>query len=217
MEDYSNSSNRPWYSYLANITTVVIGHGVTSIGNYAFYRCTSLESITIPDGVTSIGFDAFDYCSSLNNINIPDGVTSIGNSSFCYCTGLTSIEIPASVTTISSWAFDYCTSLKSVTIYAPKRTTYAYNAFDHNADGRKIYVPSEYVESYKSGWSNYASDIVGFDGKCGTNVYYTYDNDTKTLNIFGTGAMPWRTIRIVRIGLGIAISRISRPSSSVMA
>ena len=189
MEDYSNSSNRPWFSYLANITTVVIGNGVTSIGDYAFNRCTSLESITIPDGVTSIDYNAFGHCTSLNNINIPDGVTSIDNSAFTYCTGLTSIEIPASVTTISGWAFDYCTSLKSVTIYAPKRTTYAYNAFDHNADGRKIYVPSEYVESYKSGWSEYASDFVGFDGKCGDNVYCTHDNDTKTLRIFGTGDM----------------------------
>ena len=216
MEDYSNSSNRPWFSYLANITTVVIGNGVTSIGFEAFGHCTSLNSITIPDGVTSIGFYAFGHCTSLNSITIPDGVTSIGNSAFTYCTGLTSIEIPACVTTISSWAFDNCTSLKSVTIYAPKRTTYAYNAFDHNADGRKIYVPSEYVESYKSGWSNYASDIVGFDGKCGPNVYYTYDNDTKTLNIFGTGAMedysnssnrPWfsylANITTVVIGNGV--------------
>ena len=215
MEDYSNSPNRPWYSYLANITTVVIGHGVTTIGNYAFYRCTSLESITIPDGVTSIGFDAFDYCRSLNNINIPDGVTRIGNSSFCYCSGLTSIEIPASVTKIELGAFQECTSLKSVTIYAPKLTIYGSMVFDHNASGRKIYVPSEYVESYKRGWSEYASDIVGFDGKCGTAVLYAYDSTSKTLNIFGTGDMedydywklPWNSycedITTVVIGHGV--------------
>ena len=188
---------------------------MTSIGDYAFNRCTSLESITIPDGVTSIDYDAFGHCTSLNNINIPDGVTSIDNSAFTYCTGLTSIEIPASVTTIRGWAFDHCTSLKSVTIYAPMRTTYAYNAFDHNADGRKIYVPSEYVESYKRGWSDYASDIVGFDGKCGTAVLYAYDSTSKTLNIFGTGDMedyddtnrPWNSfcedITTVVIGNGV--------------
>ncbi|MDB4789099.1 leucine-rich repeat domain-containing protein [Akkermansiaceae bacterium] len=38
----------------------VIPDGVTSIGDWAFRRCTSLTSITIPDGVTSIGKNAFD-------------------------------------------------------------------------------------------------------------------------------------------------------------
>ena len=32
---------------------------VTSIGDTAFYRCSSLTSITIPDSVTSIGRSAF--------------------------------------------------------------------------------------------------------------------------------------------------------------
>ena len=43
----------------------VIPDNVTSIGNYAFQDCTSLESITIPDSVTSIGACAFHGCTSL--------------------------------------------------------------------------------------------------------------------------------------------------------
>ena len=37
--------------------------------------------------------------------------------------------------------------------------------FKNNASGRKIYVPAESVDAYKtaSGWSNYASAIVGYD------------------------------------------------------
>ena len=37
--------------------------------------------------------------------------------------------------------------------------------FDINASGRKIYVPMESVEAYKSasGWSSYKSYIVGYD------------------------------------------------------
>lgn len=37
-------------------------YAVTSIGDYAFYVCSSLTSITIPEGVTSIGDYAFVYC-----------------------------------------------------------------------------------------------------------------------------------------------------------
>jgi hypothetical protein len=37
--------------------------------------------------------------------------------------------------------------------------------FSHNASGRKIYVPTASVNAYKaaSGWSDYASDIEGYN------------------------------------------------------
>ena len=41
---------------------------VTSICEYAFYKCTGLTSITIPDSVTSIGDSAFLYCNKLETI-----------------------------------------------------------------------------------------------------------------------------------------------------
>ena len=49
-------------------TSFTIPDSVTSIGNYAFYGCSSLTSITIPDSVTSIGTYAFYACSGLKSI-----------------------------------------------------------------------------------------------------------------------------------------------------
>ena len=106
----------PWGEYYDTIKSVVIEAGVTSIGDYAFYKCSSLASVTIPDSVTSIGERAFCDCSSLASVTIPDSVTSIGSSAFSFCSSLASVTIPDSVTTIGDWAFYNCSSLASVTI-----------------------------------------------------------------------------------------------------
>ncbi|MBR4973470.1 MAG: leucine-rich repeat domain-containing protein, partial [Clostridia bacterium] len=103
MEDYKYSSLLPWGT---SITSVVIENGVTSIGHYAFYKCTSLTSINIPNSVTSIGDRAFRECTSLTSITIPDSVMSIGSNAFYYCDSLTSITIPDSVTSIGIGAFE---------------------------------------------------------------------------------------------------------------
>jgi hypothetical protein len=52
-----------------------------------------LTSITIPNSVTSIGDDAFWNCTSLTSITIPKSVTNIGDYAFWNCTSLTSITI----------------------------------------------------------------------------------------------------------------------------
>lgn len=88
-----------------------IPDGVTSIGDYAFVRRSSLSSITIPNGVTSIGDYAFAGCSSLSSITIPDSVTSIGERAFSNCRGLSSIEFSDSVASVGSGAFLGCSGL----------------------------------------------------------------------------------------------------------
>ena len=82
----------PWH-YSSEVKSAVIADGVTSIGNEAFYHCTSLTSVTIPDSVTSIGDRVFSYCTSLTSVTIPDSVTSIGDRVFSYCTSLTGIWV----------------------------------------------------------------------------------------------------------------------------
>ena len=109
--------------------TVVIPNSVTSIGERAFYDCSSLTSITIPGSVTSIGERTFFDCTGLTSITIPDGVTSIGEYAFYGCTGLTSIAIPDGVTSIGESAFAYCTGLTSITI-PDSVTSIGYAAFD---------------------------------------------------------------------------------------
>ena len=110
------SGEAPWYSGKESILAVVIGKGVTSIGQGAFADCTRLTSVIIPDSVTGIRGTAFRNCKSLTSVIIPDSVTSIGYFAFADCTGLTNITIPDSVTIIDNSAFEDCASLTSVTI-----------------------------------------------------------------------------------------------------
>lgn len=47
---------------LAGCKNTIIPNSVTSIGDWAFSRCSDLTSVTIPNSVTSIGYNAFFYC-----------------------------------------------------------------------------------------------------------------------------------------------------------
>ena len=94
-----NSSYSAWRQYSSQITSVTINSGVTSIGNNAFYGCSSLTSVTIPDSVTSIGYNAFRSCTSLTNVTIPDSVTSIGSDAFYNCSNLEDVYI----TDVEAW------------------------------------------------------------------------------------------------------------------
>ena len=99
---------------VAGCQNTIIPNSVTSIGNYAFYGCSSLTSVTIPNSVTWIGYEAFRDCSSLTSVTIPESVTGIGDDAFRDCSSLTSVTIPESVTSIGSFAFYGCSSLSTV-------------------------------------------------------------------------------------------------------
>ena len=153
------------FAYCISLTNVIIGDNVTSIGRYAFYECTSLTSVTIGNGVTSIGDYAFYKCNSLTSVTIPDSVTSIGDWAFRDCTSLTSVTIPDSVTSIGYSAFYDCNSLEYVYCKPTTPPSGDSDIFGNNASGRKIYVPRNSLDAYKSDicWSEYANDIVGYD------------------------------------------------------
>ena len=52
MPDYimneSNQTNAPWFSKKSSINKVVIGDGITHIGNNAFENCSGMSTFTIP-------------------------------------------------------------------------------------------------------------------------------------------------------------------------
>ena len=119
MRDYdiAGTYNVPeWLSYRDQISSVVIGKGVTSVGKYAFFLCTRLTGVTIPASVTKISEGAFQLCSSLTGVKIPKGVTEIGKSAFLSCGGLKSVTFPNTLASIGVQAFVACSSLEDITL-----------------------------------------------------------------------------------------------------
>ena len=151
-----------WYGNGSRVKSAVIAEGATSIGDWAFYNCTSLTSVTIPDSVTRIGDWAFEGCRSLTSVTIPNSVKRIGDSAFEDCTSLTSVTIPNGVTRIGVWAFYNCTSLTSVTI--PNGVTSIGEAVFHNCTSLTSVTIPDSVTSI-GGW-------VFEDCTSLTDVYY---------------------------------------------
>ena len=118
MPDYAYRpvSSRSRFHEWTAVEEIVIGDGITHIGNYAFYGCSGVTSLTIPDSVTSIGNYAFSKCSSLTSVTIPEGMTAIGGGAFQSCSSLTDVTIPECVTSIGAAAFKWCSALPGITI-----------------------------------------------------------------------------------------------------
>ena len=109
------------------LSEIDIPETITSIGNFAFARCESLQTITIPESVTDMGGWVFNECTNLQSVTLPGKITEINERTFGGCTSLVSIEIPDSVKTIDYRAFENCVGLLSIII--PKGVTRMSGAF----------------------------------------------------------------------------------------
>ena len=151
MNDYSFDNRSPWSK--SDIKRIIIGDGVTTIGEAAFGGCRSLTSVTIPNSVTKIGESAFIGCSSLTSVTIPNSVTTIGSEAFSDCTNLQKVNIGNSVKTIGEFAFNKCTNITQISSEAVVPPTCESGVFFYiNTSKCKLIVPKNSLDAYKQAY-----------------------------------------------------------------
>ncbi len=110
------TDDRPFKDYKGECTTIVIGEGITSIGECAFSYMNAVTSVSIPASVTNISESAFYRNSSSHpaiTFTIANGsqLTSIGSYAFMRTKATIDLSGCGSLTTIPTNAFSSCTDV----------------------------------------------------------------------------------------------------------
>lgn len=122
MPNFESPDDVPWSHIRDQITFINMSTTFTTIGDYAFYGCTSLENL--PDfpaessglyGSGVVGKYAFAGCTSLTSVRVQTLTALIDDGAFEGCTGLTEVgTFGITGLEFGNGVFKDCTSLTSV-------------------------------------------------------------------------------------------------------
>ena len=102
-------------------------------------------NIPIPISIETIGDSAFYGCSSLQTINFENSIQTVESSSFQQCSSLKTINFGNSIHTIGNSAFQDCPKLNEIIFYKKEKTpNIGTSAFDGLQEELQVYVPKNY-------------------------------------------------------------------------
>ena len=198
--DGVSKTNAPWSRDASNpswpddITKIVIGEGITNIGNYAFISSTA-EKVELPTTLETIGSSAFQECSNLKYIIFPASLTTIDVKAFFSCSNLEAIVF-------QSQSVPQLIPVKSGFMY--------YYPFIGIKSGATIYYPE--------GGQGYESAVYGISSPVHSTARHLIPDDgtlivfgTSTMPSYGIGYAPWYSSRssITRIVVNPGVPSIS--------
>lgn len=133
---------------------------------------SKITSIEVQNGVTSIGKYAFRNCTTVTSILLAESVTTIGSAAFNGCTNENlTVDVKGASVICNSGCFGLSSSPVVGTIYVYDSTTFT-NVSSKATKANVVFLGE-----------------LPVSGKAGENATYTYDKDTKTLTISGTGSI----------------------------
>lgn len=147
---YMDGQKKPWVKEQINndqVKTLVIGEGITEVGNCAFCIMTSLQKVYLPKSVTCLNIHAFFNCNSLEEMNFEDSsLTTIGMGAL-ESNNFSKIKLPSSLTNLGYRAFAFNKNLKEVKFCGTASPVCASNVFENCVNLTDVKVP----EGYKGG------------------------------------------------------------------
>lgn len=134
-----------WNDYDEDVTSIVIGEGITSIDRLAFSGLRQVTSVSFPDSLQVIEESAFSGCSNLTQIPFTDNITTIGSGAFDDCSALKEIVIPPKVTVIADGAFFGCSGAEKLVLHSGI-TTIENDAFGFCINIKELEIPDSVTE-----------------------------------------------------------------------
>lgn len=129
---------------------MTLGANLETIGNGAFFECTSLKDIVWNEKLTRIDWSAFYSCKSLENLVLPENLEYIDDYVFQDCSGLLSVSLGSRVSNIGTECFSGLSNLKQLSIDAVNPPTLGSFVFNLTpVDKCKLIVPEESLSKYK--------------------------------------------------------------------
>lgn len=194
-----------------SLKTIDLYH-VKAIQNNAFYGCSSLLSVNSPS-LVEMGDYAFENCSSLSEIDM-EKLTSVPGNAFYSCSSLKKINLPVA-TTIDTYAFYSCSSLNNVSL--PMATTIGYAAFFNCRNLSSVSLPKAItINSYAFEYCPLDSVDLLMVKEIGSYAFYAYYENYNGITKYPTLRhvnMP----NVVSIGssafYGQLLKEVSLPSS----
>ena len=221
---FMNNHVKPWVKKQINhdqVKTLVIGEGITEVGDCAFCVMTSLQKVYLPKSVTCLNNHAFFNCNSLEEMNFEDSsLTKIGEGAL-QSNNFSKIKLPSSLTNLGYRAFAFNENLKEVKFCGTASPVCGSNVFENCVNLTDIKVPEGYKGSQfcEKSVDCALNENCKICGSCGENILWELDEDKKELKITGSGQIkdfyddeqrPWENYEVKKVTISDGITFIGR-------
>ena len=176
MKNY-NGSNMPWYKYKGEIEQVVIGSGVTTIGDYAFSNLTNLRKVYFNNNLKKIGKYAFSN-TNIEYIVLPDTVSEIGEYAFSNNNSMKVLVLSNNLVNIPANLARNSKNLETVIFGSNTKTAgeasfYGCNLVKLVVPNKSFTVGAKFIDTYnKVGLDIWGPESLRSYAESFSNVYY---------------------------------------------
>lgn len=196
-----SGNTHPWDAFKAEIEHLVIDDGITGTDSIkVFANLSALRTVQFPSTLKTLATGTFATDTALSSVVLPKTIESIGNVVFSMCTGLTSLTIRNRKMTApveGCWSSDDRPAPDGLTVYGYKWKSddnkednnqtdfYRYVQWQNKNNGGSIqFVAFDDAENAKGG-------LIKNAAGSSNQIYWAFNDATKTLTVSGTGDINW--------------------------